>query len=251
MGLFSSIGSFLLGGRRKSSSQTATSSATSDIDPYSPVIPYINDYLGQTANLYGGGAPQFSPTELQGYERLQSTANGPSAVDPAIAENNKTLSGAYLTPDTNPYLKDIATRISGIAGANSNATFGGRGRSGGGLAGYYGGKAVGDSLTDLYGGAYEAERGRMGQAVGQAPGLDQARYNPAQALISAGQNISARPYDINQQQGGILSQIGRLGQQGATTGNTMQQNYTNSNGLVGSIFNSFTNKLFGTTLGTN
>lgn len=243
MGILHSVGSFLFGGKKKGDSSTKT--GTSEVDPYAPVIPYLNDYLGQTSALYNGGAPQFSPMEQQGYDALQHVTGDTSTIDNANAENQREVSGQYLTPDTNPYLSDIARRISGIAGANANATFGGKGRSGGGLAGYYSGKATTDSLTDLYGQQYDAERGRQMQAIGEAPALDQARYSAPQAQISAGQNISARPFDINQQYGGILSKISQLGQQGKTTGT--QQDYKATNGLVGDIFNSFTNKLFNTT----
>jgi hypothetical protein len=144
-------------------------------------------------------------------------------------------------------LADIAKRVAGIAGSTNNATFGGRGRSNSGLAGYYAGKGVGDSLTDLYGQQYNAERGRQMQAISNVPELDKTRYNAPQALISAGQNVSARPFDIAGQYGGILGNIGRLGQQSTTSGTTTGnvQNYQNDPGLIGRIANSFTNKLFG------
>lgn len=242
MGLFSSIGKFLFGGSKKTSEQT--SSGTQTRTPYAPVVPYLNDYLSRTSSLYNGGAPLFSDMEKQGYQMLGDIAGqGPSDYFNA-SENTlgQTAEGQYLTPDTNPYLSDIAKRISGIAGANTNSTFGGRGRSGGGLAGYYAGKAVGDSLTDMYGSVYENERNRQQSAAMAAPTFEKARYDAPQALISAGQNISARPYDVNQQYGGILSQIANLG--GTTTQQGTVTNYQQSPGLFGQIVNSFTNKLF-------
>lgn len=242
MGLFGSIGKFIFGGKKKSSK--SKSSGTSDYDPYAPTIPYLNQYLTDTKALYGGGAPQISPYEQAGYDRLASTVNaGATALDPAIAENNKTLSGDYLNPDTNPYIKDIASRMAGEAGAVSNASFGGAGRTGSGLNQYYTSKGAADAAGDVYNTNYQNERGRMSSAVGMAPGLEAGRYLGPQALISAGQNISARPFDINQQYGGILSQIAQLGQQGKTTGE--QTNYGYQQGLLGKIATSFTNKLFG------
>lgn len=241
MGLFSFIGDLLGGGKKK----TTSSDTSSTVQPYAPTIPYINSYLGDTANLYGpNGAPQFSPLEQQGYNALIDNVNsGAGNVQPAIDANNKTLNGDYLSPDTNPYLKDIATRVAGIAGATNNTTFGGKGRTGSGLAGYYAGQGVGDSLTNLYGQEYDNERTRMGQAVSAAPQLAAGSFLAPQALISAGQNVSARPYDINQQYGGILSSIAGLGQQSTGT----QQNYRQSAGFIPTIANSFANKLFGTT----
>lgn len=238
MGLFSAI----FGGKKKTTSSKA--SGTTDIDPYAPTIPYLNDYLAQTAALYNGGAPQFSETELKGYQMLENEiANNPGAINAAITENNKTLSGAYLDVANNPYLTAIANRMGGQAQAGTNATFGGRGRTGSGLHQQALTKGIGDAVAGVYAPAYEAERGRMSSAVGMAPSLEAGRFIAPQAMISAGQNISARPFDINQQYGGILSQIAGLGQQGVTTGE--QQNYKQSSGLIGKIANSFVNKLFG------
>lgn len=240
MGLFGSILSSIFGGKKKSSS--STESGTSDYDPYSPTIPYLNDYLSQSAALYGGGAPQISPYEQAGYDKLTQIAKSTPAVDPAIAANNKTLSGQYLDPKTNPYILDIAKRAAGEAGAVSAGQFGGVGRTGSGLAGYYAGKGAADSANDIFFENYGNERDRMLAAAGMAPGLEAGRYLSPQALISAGQNISARPFDINNQYGGILAQIAQLGQQGTTTGK--QTDYRYSPGLLGTIANSFTNKLF-------
>lgn len=242
MGIFGSIGKFLLGGKKKSSK--SVSSGTSDYDPYEPTIPYINDYLAQTKNLYTDPSKMFSPDETAGYDLLRQTVGqGGVAIDPAIAANNKTLSGYYLDPSTNPYIKDIATRMAGEAGAVSNATFGGAGRTGSGLAGYYSGLGSAAAAGDVYNQNYQSERDRMGTAAGLAPQLEAGRYLGPQALISAGQSQSARPYDINSQYGNILSQIGSLGQQGKTTG--QQTNYGYQQGLLGKIATSFTNKLFG------
>lgn len=241
MGIFSSIGKALFGGKKKTTS--SKQSGTTDFDPWSPAIPHLTSYLGSTANLYGGGAPAISPFEQEGYDLLKTTVGGPNAIDPAVAENTKTLSGAYLTPETNPYLADIATRMAGMAGVQANTTFAGRGRTGSGLHQRSFGEGVGAAVGDVFGRNYEAERGRMTSAAGMAPSLEAARYLGPQAMISAGQNISARPFDLNQQYGGILSQIAGLGQQGVTTGES--QNYKRSSGLLGKIAGSFVNKLFG------
>lgn len=242
MGLFGSIGKALFGGSKKDAS--SKSEGTTKYDPYAPTIGPINDYLKSAGALYNGGAPQFSPTEMHGYDMLHQVTNDPNggSVPSAIAENNKTLHGDYLDPNTNPYLKGIADRAGQAAGAHADASFGSAGREGSGLAGYYSGKGVADAVGGIYGGAYDNERNRMGAAVGQAPGLEAGRYLGPQAEISAGQNISARPFDISNQYGGVLAQIAGLGQQGSTTGR--EQGYRHTDGLVGKIANSFANKLF-------
>lgn len=242
MGLLGGIGKFLFGGKKKSSK--SKSSGTSDYDPWDVTIPYLKDYLSDTDALYGGGAPLFSPEELQGYEALKGVVNaGNVALDPAIAANNKTLSGDYLKQETNPYIDAIVKRVAGEAGAVANASFSGAGRTGSGLAGYYAGKGAGDAAGSVLYQNYGDERGRMMQATGMAPALEAGRYLGPQALISAGQNISARPFDINEKRGNILGAIAGLGQQGKTTGE--QTNYGYQPGLLGKIATSFTNKLFG------
>jgi hypothetical protein len=241
MGLLGSIFSSIFGGKKKQSK--TTQKGTSAYQPYQPTIPYINDYLTQTKALYNGGAPQISPYEQAGYDKLKGIVDGgATALNPAIAANNDTLSGKYLDPSTNPYIADIAKRSAGMAGAQALSSFAGAGRTGSGLGGYYAGKGAADASNDIFYQNYGDERGRMQSAVGMAPALEAGRYLGPQAEISAGQNISSRPYDINQQYGGILAKIGQLGQQGQTTGTATGYGY--SPGLLGSILNSFTNKLF-------
>lgn len=242
MGILNSIVSAIFGGPKKRA--TTKETGTTDVDPYSPTIPYINDYLKNTAALYGGGTPQISPYEQKGYDALSSVAGSSPATDAAIKANAKTLGGSYLTASSNPYIADIAKRMAGLAGAGVASEFEGAGRTGSGLAGYYAGKGMADAAGDVFYKNYSDERDRMLTAAGEAAQLEGSRYLGPQALISAGQNISARPYDINAQYGNILAQIAQLGQQGTTTGKRTDIGYTG--GLVGKIADSFTNKLFPT-----
>lgn len=245
MSIFSTIGRVLFGGKKKTTSSTATMSGTQNVQPYAPAIPFLNDYLNNTANIYAN-TPQISDLEQSGYDYLENMVNsGQGNVDAAIAENNKTLGGEYLDVANNPYLQAIASRMGGEAGAGANMTFGGRGRTGSGLHQQSFGRGVGEAVANVFAPAYESERGRMSSAVGMAPSLEAGRYLGPQALISAGQNVSARPFDVNQQYGGILSQIAGLGHQGQTTGQQQQQNYKNTGGIISTIGNSFINKLFG------
>jgi len=239
--LFSSIGKFFFGGSKKQGSTSSSGTTTST--PWSIAVPQIQDYLNATSHLYnGGGAPLFSPLEQKGYDELNNVYNGSAGVlDPAVAENNKTLSGAYLDPSSNPYLKGIADRLAGVAGSTSIGQFG-SGRTDSGLSSYYAGKGAADAAGQVYYQNYNDERSRMGSAVAEAPALNTARYVGPQAIISAGQNESARPYDINTQYGTTLRNIASLGQTTNATGST--STYGQSPGLIGGIINSFTNKLF-------
>jgi hypothetical protein len=241
MGLLSSIGKFIFGGAKKSS-KTETS-GTSTSEPWKITVPYLDSYLKDTDNLYGpNGAPMISGLESNGYDLLQNVIDADNgAIQPAIDENNKTLSGAYLSPDSNPYIADIAKRLGSIAAGTSIGQFG-SGRSDSGLSSYYAGKGGADAASELYFNNYNNERSRMGQAVGAAPTLEAGRFLAPQALISAGQNVSSRPFELNQQRGSILSSIASLG--GTTTSQGKATNFGYSPGLVGGIINSFTNKLF-------
>ncbi len=79
-----------------------------------------------------------------------------------------------------------------------------------------------------------------------APQLSAASLVGPQALINAGQSISARPFDINSQLSGILTNLAQLGGTtdsiGSTTGtqNGQTTGRAESPGVVGN----FINKLF-------
>lgn len=233
MGIFGSIGKLLLGSKKTTTTKGAA-------EPWKLAIPQLTDFLGDTSTLYNGSTPLFSPQEQQGYQALTGAVNaGQPLMGAGNEELQNTVNGQYLTPETNPYLADIARRIGGEAGAGVNATFGGRGRSGSGLAGYYSGKGIADAIGGVLGGAYDNERNRQLAAAGMIPGQQAASLVGPSALIEAGKGITARPYDINTQRGGVLAQIGNLGQQ--TTGSTTAPK---SGGLLRTIGNSFVNQLF-------
>lgn len=219
MGIFDNIGHFFFGGPAKTESATTTN-GTVTTSPYAPAVQPINDYLANTTKLYNGGAPQISPYEQQGYDALKSAAGNTAGLDAATKTNTDTVNGQYLTPDTNPYLADIAKRVSGGTMATINDTFGGKGRTGSGLHQELAGEGVAHSLTDLYGSEYDKERQLQQQAVGQAPSLTAASLVGPEAMAAAGQQISARPFDVNTQYGSILNNIAKLGTTATTAGNT-------------------------------
>jgi len=233
MGIFSSIKKAIFGGKAKSTSATSAESTTS---PYAAVIPAINDYISQIQGTYAN-TPQISQYEQQGYDALKGVASDTSGVDAAVAANTKTINGDYLTPDTNPYLADIAKRVGAGALQTINTTFGGGGRTGSGLHATYAGEGVGNALTDLYGSVYESERSRQDGAIARAGTVDASRYTAPNALIEAGKGISARPFDIANSYGGILSSLAGLGgtTSGTTTGKTT--GVSQNKGVFGSIQN--------------
>lgn len=225
----------IMGGKSKSSYSSTTVS-----DPWAPAVPYLKDNLASLSALFNGGAPQISDYEQQGYDMLKGVATAPSAsMNAALAENAKTASGAYLTLDSNPYLKDIAERVGGQAMKAINQTFGGSGRTGSGLHAQNAGEGIGNALTDLYGRNYANERGLQQNAVGMAPSLEGMRYMGPSAMIEAGKNISARPFDIASQYTNLLNNTASLG------GTTQQSGMTKNSDASKGIFGKITNRLFG------
>lgn len=246
MGILSNIGHFLFGGKANSQTKSATNQTTSQTstrDPYA-VGGSIQAILPQLQQLYAQSG--ISPMEQQGYDQVAATAASGN-VDNAVAANNKVINGDYLSPETNPYLKAIADRVGGETLSKISAQFGGAGRTGSGLSGYYAGQGVSASINDLYNSNYQSERARQQQSIGMAGELDQSRYNGAQALISAGQNISARPYDLAGEYTDILAKIGAMGgittgtgnMSGTSTGSSVGQ--AESSGIIGGTLKTFAN----------
>jgi hypothetical protein len=130
--------------------------------------------------------------------------------DQAQGELSKTMSGAYLSPDSNPYLKGTYDAAAGRmadaykmgTAAQTNAAAGFGGAFGGSAQSELQGqqnRAFGDSLgqfaNNLYGQNYQAERGRQLGAVQAAPAFAGARqafdFGNANALNSIGQQQQA------------------------------------------------------------
>ena len=218
-----SIGASLLGGLlgnrgAKSGGQTtATQSLPSWLEAYGP---QYADQVAQTSQIpytpYGQSrvAP-FTEDQLTGMDMTRQQAGFSSPLF-GQAENqlSKTIAGDYLSPDSNPWLKGtydagagrMADAYKTGIGAQTNAMAGFGGAFGGSapleLSGIQS-KAFGDSLgsfaNQLYGGNYQAERGRQQQATQFAPTFAGAQqqygFNNANAL----QNIGAQQQALGQQ----------------------------------------------------
>lgn len=133
-------------------------------------------------------------------------SGGAGGVEAAVAENRRTLEGQYLDVESNPWLRGVGEAAGQDITRDFNRTvmpgiasrFGGAGRSAGpqdagtaesaamGAAQRDLGEELGQMYSNLYGGAYESERGRMGQAVGMAPGVRQMEFADQRALSAAG-----------------------------------------------------------------
>lgn len=90
--------------------------------------------------------------------------------NPALGGLADTASGQYLTPDTNPYLRDTVQNALNQANATIASQFNQGGRYGSGMMAGTQARELGNIATGAYAGAYEQERQRQEaarQALGQ------------------------------------------------------------------------------------
>lgn len=198
-----------------------TGSTTASSSPWKPQGRAYKDlfaYFKDNPQLMEKALEYFPDSTVADRNAWQTQANqniagmvgqGSPNLNAALSENEKTISGQYLNVDSNPYLRGVGEAASQDISRAYNRTvapgiasrFGGSGRSGGPISGTSGAEAnamsasqrdLGQELSQmfskLYGGAYESERGRQGNAVAQAPGLRQAQFADQAALSAAGTN---------------------------------------------------------------
>ena len=202
---------------------------------------------GQLAQMpyqsYGGTriAP-FTGEQEQGLQMAtQRAQQGSPVLDAARQNATKTLSGGYLDIGTNPAWAPMSQRIADAykygTAAQTDTAFS-RANAFGDNSAYQqtvgqNQRAFGDALSQLAGNLYNQERGYQNQMTGQAPGLAQADYADAQALIGVGDARRQYLQDLsNMQQQDFAgaqnygwSQLGQLaglgnqfiGNQGTTT----------------------------------
>jgi len=208
------VGAALGGASSKNAGrQTTTTELPSYLQPYGPEYA---QRVQDVANLpypdyqYNRVAP-FSEDTLAGMDMARNAANyNQPLFDQAQGELSKTMSGAYLSPDSNPYLRGTYDAAAGrMADAYKNGT-GAQTNAAAGFGGAFGGsaqselqgqqsRAFGDSLGQLglglYGQNFQAERGRQLGAAQFAPTFAGARqafdFGNANALNSIGQQQQA------------------------------------------------------------
>jgi len=205
----------LLGNKssKNSGTQVSKQELPDFLQPYAPEYAQrVQDVANLPYNDYGyNRVAPFTEDTLAGMDMARNAANYSQPLwDQAQGELSKTMSGAYLSPDSNPYLKGTydaaASRMADAykngTGAQTNAAAGFGGAFGGSAQAELQGqqsRAFGDSLGQLglglYGQNYQAERGRQLGALQAAPGFAGARqafdFGNANALNSIGQQQQA------------------------------------------------------------
>jgi hypothetical protein len=120
--------------------------------------------LGAASGLLGGAKPAgetTSTTSPWGPLQQYLTQLFPSATN--VAQD--TLNGKYLTPESNPYLKQYGQFLSDQVGANVDSRFTSAGRYGSGAHTGELTRNIGGTLSGLYGNAYSQERGLQNQTA--------------------------------------------------------------------------------------
>jgi len=224
------------------------------------LLPYAQKYLGAYSGLVFNkdGSVKSMPSTLnqqvapftqQQKDALQmisgTTPISSQLVGGGAQSLYSTMAGQYLNPQSNPYLDatfqsaarpltqayQFATAPSLMASAQQKGQMGGSAYNEMNLLNQYGlGQNLSDLAANIYGGNYQAERGRQAGAQAYLPSTTSALYQPSQALLGAGayqQNQNQTVLDTNfnnalraqQYPFALLSGFGgSLGQAGGGTG---------------------------------
>lgn len=238
--------------------------ATTTSAPWGPQQPYLTDTFNRAKNLYATGGPKYYPQNTvapmsnqtrQGINAYTQTATqGTPVTDSAQQQVNATLQGDYL--NSNPYLDAMYNNAAGAVTRNYQeavapsiaANFGLSGRSGSNMAFANAMDSSRDTLSrnlggmaaNIYGGAYENERGRQMQAASMAPETAALNYFDSNQLLQAGRlqdtynqnrlNSDINRFNFNQER--PWDALGRYQQliNGNYGGQSTQPIYNNSSG---------------------
>ena len=180
----------------------------------SPFAPEQTAAQQATTNRAMQGSPLLGAAQQVNLKTMEGAGFGQEYVNPlSQAQQNATISGTYLNPDTNPWLaktyetaaKDVAktfgqnivpgiTKEAGAAGAWGGAREGvARGAA---LTGFS--ENLADLATKIYAPAYETERGRQVAATESAQQLTSQQYqaerNRQMAAVGAAPALAEADY---------------------------------------------------------
>ena len=176
----------------KSGGDTET---TQKMEPWKGVQPFLTSYMnnaGQIASqpyeaFQGQRIAGLSPEQQMGMNMTTSRAlNGSPVMNAAQANLTDTLSGRYMSPDSNPWLKQNVDTALGQAGSAINSQFNKPGAFGSSAHEGVMANQFGNIASQMYGQNYDQERTRQMQANMFAPQAAAADYADAQALMGVG-----------------------------------------------------------------
>jgi len=178
-----------------SSKQPSNVTTTTKNELPSWAQPYSKDLMSQGAAVAarpyeaytGNRIAGFSPEQQQGLGMTVNRATqGNSAVNAGQGMLQNTLQGQYLSPDSNPWLKQNVDTAMGQAQGRLNTQFNTPGAFG--STAHQGTMAnnLGNIAAQMYGQNYTNERNNMMGAAGQALGYGQSDWQDINALMGAG-----------------------------------------------------------------
>jgi len=141
-------------------------------------------YQGYTGTRYAG----MNPLQTSALSSVADRATGGDAVMNAGYGNVlDTLSGKFLTPDSNPYLKQNVDTAMNQAMGSLNSQFNRPGAFGSTAHQGVAAKELGNIAAQMYGQNYASERANQMNALSMAPTYGNAAYSDAAQLLNAGQ----------------------------------------------------------------
>jgi hypothetical protein len=217
----------------------SNTTSTQTFKPPAWATPYIGQYLNDLSILDNPFSGQQVPQQqIAGLSSLRHAGLDTLGVDANAAGalgGGAILSGKYLDPSTNKYLKQYYDQAaSQLTNQYQMATSpditaqavqqGGLGGSGQNQSQQYAKWGLGQDLASLgakiYEPAYQQGLDQMTSVLGQTPGLMQAQFTPAQQMIQGGalqQNQAQQQLNAlyQNQQGQFQLPFQKLGQYGA------------------------------------
>lgn len=163
-------------------------------DPWTGVQPYLKDYLSQGQSQYNtpfkfNGGTQispFSPEQQYGLAMTtQRAIQGSPVMNAAQGNAFDTLTGQYMNPDSNPWLKGTVDQALNDVTGRINSQFNNN-NFGSSAHQELLSRSLGETAGNLYNQNYQQERARQQQMVGLSPTLAETDYRDAQALMGVG-----------------------------------------------------------------
>lgn len=174
------------------------SSSTTSSSPWGPQAEQLKGIFSTAEGLGKKPLEYYPESTVEGFTPDQVTAQNLTRTramegSPLLkgAQNyvGDVMGGKYLSPDSNPWLKSTFDRAleSSLPQLSTSATA--SGRSGSDIAGLVENDLRSRLATDIYGGAYNTERGYQNQAVNFAPQLAREDYFDIGNLAALGEDI--------------------------------------------------------------
>jgi len=177
------------------SSSPSSTTVTNKSEPPAWVKPYAVNLMDQGAAVASRPYEAYTGTRVAGFSPeqelgLQGTVNratqGNEAVNAGQGMLTNTLNGQYLSPDSNPWLKQNVDSAMSQAQGKLNTQFNRPGAFNSTAHQDVMSRGLGDVASQMYGQNYTNERTNQMNAANQALGYGQADYQDLNSLLAAG-----------------------------------------------------------------